>query len=139
MARALTYNEVGIAVVTDGVRGSDFADEFAFEVTVPDTLAEAIVGVDKATTSFYFDKTVEVKVAFKPTSPSNDQYLILYDNQQEGSGRTFNITIDTGVNERISLNRCAIKTFEGVRGGGKTTTMRVFTLTCEEFNRDTSA
>lgn len=140
MARSsdLFYNQAATAVTVDGVAGSDFADEFAIKVTFPDDLSETIFGLDKASTSFSADKTVELTISYKPTSKMNDQFYLLYINQVKGQARHFDISCATGVNERLAFHRCGVKNPGNIESGGKTQVMREVVLSCEEFTPDQS-
>lgn len=140
MARSpnLSYNQPAVAVTVDGVVGSDFADEFAIKVTFPDDLASTVVGLDKASTSFSADKTVEVTISYKPTSVMNDQLYLLYQNQRNGQGRLFDVSCATGVNERLTFHRCAVKNPGNIETGGKDQVMREVVLSCQEFTPDQS-
>lgn len=138
MARSELYNVAAVAVVVDGISGDDFGDEFAFSVTFPDNLSSVTVGTNKASTSLGSNKTCTVEVSFKPTSPTNDQFFKLLQNQVNGQGRLFNVTANSGVNELLSFNNCSISSVEGLQGGGQEMNIRTFTLQVEEFKADQS-
>ena len=138
MARSNFFNVAATAVIIDGRSGVDFADEFAFRITLPEDLSEVVIGVDKASTSINKNTTAELEVSYKSTSETNDQILQLYDNQLAGFGRLISITINTGVNEKLQLTNCALKKAADIEGSN-TMSMRSYMFTVEQFQRDTSA
>lgn len=115
------FNVAGVAVTIDGRIGSDFADDFAFEVEFPDELSTTVMGVDKAATFIKPDTTVTVTVKCKLTSDMVDQYMSLYNDQNTGFARLINITCTSGVNTNLSFHNCAIKTFGTISYGTKDT------------------
>lgn len=135
MARGNFYNVPSVAVVIDGTSGIDFADEFAIRATFPEDLADTVVGVDKVSTTINRNPTATIEVSYKPTSTTNDQLLTIYQDQLNGFGRLFPITVNTGVNETLHFNNCALKKAADVECANAMS-MRTYTLTCEEFRRD---
>lgn len=140
MARSsnLFYNEAAVAVIIDGQVGTQFADEFSIRITPPEDNASLTVGLDGASSSIAANRTCEAMVSFRPTSPSLDIFYQLYLNQNNGQGRLFNVSVNTGVGERLHLNGCLIKNVGEVETGGKQMTIRQVSLTCQELVFDQS-
>lgn len=138
MARLEQYNLPAVAIIVDGVTGIDFGDEFAYRITPASDVSTLTVGLDKASTSFGFNQTAVLELAYKPTSTINDQLLTLWQNQQNGSARLFDIAIVSGVNEQIFLSKCSISKAADIEGGGQVMVVREWTLNCENFVPDQS-
>lgn len=135
MARSEVYNVPSVAVVIDGENSVDFANEFAINATMPEDLSETVVGVDKVSTTFNYNPTATVEVSYKPTSTSNDQLLTIYQDHLNGFGRLFSISVNTGVNETVHFERCALKKAADIQCSS-VQNARTFTFTCQEFRRD---
>ena len=138
MARNLIYNVPSVAVTVDGVTGIHFGDEFAFRVELPDDGSALKNGVSGATTSININKTCVFTLALKPGSPTVDQLYELFTSQNEGRGRLFDISAETGVNEKINFAGCTIKGIGTIEGGGPEQAMREIVSNCQEFTPDKS-
>ncbi len=139
MARAELYNMPSVSFIVDGQTSSQFGDEFAVRVTFPDTLATVTVGATGVSSNIAHNPTCTIEISYLVTSPSLDKFYELYNGQQAGNGRLFNCSGDTGVNEKISFNKCLIVTPPSIEYGGAEQVPRVVTLSCQEFRSDKSA
>ena len=136
MARTEFYNRAGVTVTIDGTIGTDLGEEMAFKVTMPDNMAELTKGVDKSSMNFNSDKTCEVEIAFKASSPLNEIFYNIYHDQINGNARLFNTVANSGNNETLTFNGCGVKGIEGIEGGGEKASVRIVKLSVVEFQPD---
>ena len=118
MARLTFYNREAVAINIDGITSTKLGDEFAASIEFPDNSATLTVGLQEAVTNFNSDKTATLTISALPESPANDQLYNLCFLQARGQRREFDVTLYTGVNEKVECKRCSIRQAGNIRTGG---------------------
>lgn len=115
MARAAQYNQGQVTIELDGEIVQNFTECRILSNEAGSTM---VVGASSSYMNFATNKTGTFELDLEPISTTIDQIYSLWDNQNNGFARLFDIIVHTGVQEFHKLSRCGLITPGNITTGG---------------------
>ncbi len=123
------FDQSKTTVIIDGVLGEQFMSGDSVRVNRTTAGASVDVGFTGGTTMLAVDPTGTVELDFKGTSATLDIINELWEAQQNGLGRLFDIQLVTSATEMVRCAGCAIQSPGNIATGGNTASARTVIFT----------
>ena len=123
------FDQSKTTVIIDGALAEQFMSGDSVRVNRTTAGAALDVGFDGATTMLAVDPSGTVELDFKGTSATLDTINELWEAQQNGLGRLFDIQLVTSATEMVRCANCAIQSPGNIATGGNTASARTVIFT----------
>lgn len=138
MARTAFYNRATSTVVIDGVVVEGVAAGDAIRIIPEADMSSTTQGLQNAETSINNDLRARLEIDLQATSVYIPVFNSMARRQAEGSGRLFDASVRTGVNESEKLQGMTIRNRGEIRTGGSEAQLRTAVFSVERWVGDES-